>query len=644
MTQKASILTYLGDRALALPTLIDAALTANDRAKYVLAVLQLAAAHAANPLAAAPSLKSDREACGIEDASLDRCIGGSDGDGCGFVHIPGLRKLMAILDKALAAMLAPIEVEAEAVSAPFAERLKRLGAARPDVGDELIDETTIAALTSGRPAGGDGVHLLVMDLHKEILRLQGMLTEERIGEIKVYGIEPEDRPLIEAFGAGVSRTRGLKFDHPGLEAMAARSDGRLLIQNDIGTTDAHVLVIAVEGTTAVVTHTDVHLQRLRFFQDLLGEAGIVWDQLRTEQRSGLAEGDLFYVARGSVAAPDVTTLAKRLDLIGSRLVFLIDWNKARKRLGLLVPNDTAIGILAWAAREEHGHYAFLALGGERLIYDALEQAVKTPLRYGEPLYEMIGLDAARDYLRYALQTCSAGLRQGQSAALISDQLRAELFNHFRSAEQRLLADAGRHARIVLQLAQAVAGAVHHATEAGALERNAAQAKRLESKADEIVRTTRQTVRRISGTEILGKLVEIADDAADALEDAAFLGGLLASTCRLQLPDPLVGLAELLVETAEAYCKAVETAGQVRHGGARETMRDFLEAIDRVAVDEHRTDEQERLVTLSLIQDKADAHLLYLAGGMAGHLEEAADALARAALTLRDHVLGDVMFA
>ncbi len=42
-----------------------------------------------------------------------------------------------------------------------------------------------------------------------------------------------------------------------------------MIQNDIGTTDAHVIVIHVEGLTVSVTYTDVHAERLAFFQDML---------------------------------------------------------------------------------------------------------------------------------------------------------------------------------------------------------------------------------------------------------------------------------------------------------------------------------------------------------------------------------------
>ena len=68
---------------------------------------------------------------------------------------------------------------------------------------------------------------------------------------------------------GVNRTAKLKFNHPGLATTATRNGGRLMIQNDIGTTDAHVIVIHVEGLTVNVTYTDLHAERLSFFQDML---------------------------------------------------------------------------------------------------------------------------------------------------------------------------------------------------------------------------------------------------------------------------------------------------------------------------------------------------------------------------------------
>jgi len=273
---------------------------------------------------------------------------------------------------------------------------------------------------------------------------------------------------------------------------------------------------------------------------------------------------LFYVARGRFSAQEAEALTSFLERLGSCLVFLIDWNRARKRLRLLVPNETAVRILRWAADLGVGHRGFLSLGGERLVYDALEQAVKTPLRYGELLHEMIGEDVAQDYLCYVLQTAADGLLKGQSVALIRDQVRAELFNHFRSAEQRLLVHAGRHASIIVQLAGSLRTALHQsASNEDALTRNAAKAKQAESRADEIVKETRLTVRRIPSTEVFRRILEVADDAVDDLEDSAFLAGLLSGrTTPLGLPAPLLGLTDLLVDGAHAFQRALGAAQYV----------------------------------------------------------------------------------
>ncbi len=39
-----------------------------------------------------------------------------------------------------------------------------------------------------------------------------------------------------------------------------------------------------------------------------------------------------------------------LEAVGAALVFLIDWNKARKALRKLISNSDAIHVLDWAAR------------------------------------------------------------------------------------------------------------------------------------------------------------------------------------------------------------------------------------------------------------------------------------------------------
>jgi uncharacterized protein Yka (UPF0111/DUF47 family) len=650
---KTQMVDLLGERALVLPALLTAAIAANERAKYILTLLQVAASQAENPQRPAPSLRAEREACGIDAPEFDRVVARTEYDGGGSYHIPGASRLIALLDDALRAMIAPLAVAAKdgrnraTAHAAFRDRLATLMETRPAIVEDMLTGDLIAALTSARPKAGDGVHAFVMDLHQEINRLQSAVSIMDIAGAKAYGLRDGDRPAVTAFMTGVRRTAPLKFDHPGLDTIAARAGETLLIQNDIGTTEAHVLVVKAEGLDVTVTYSDVHLPRLRFLQALCAEAGIAWEEVRSRPAAGIADGDLFYLAFGRYKAPDAAALNAFLERLGSRIVFLIDWNKARKRLGLLVPSETAVEILRWAADHDVGHRGFLSLGGERLIYDALEQAVKTPLRYGEPLHEMIGADVARDYLCFVLQITATGLLAGQSEALIRDRVRAELFSHFRSAEQRLLAACSGHAEIIAQLANGLRSALRQGAgdAPDALAQHAARAKLWESRADVVVRDMRSTVRRIAGTEIFCRIVEAADDAADGLEDATFLTRLLfESAPPRELPEPLLALADLLADGAQAFCRTMETAQYVHRVSERDAVQRFLEAADHVVGVEHQTDECERAVTGALMRTPLDSRQLFMLSGIAHHLEAAADALMHASLKLRDHVLGDVMFA
>src|SRR5208283_818486 len=96
--------------------------------------------------------------------------------------------------------------------------------------------------------------------------------------------------LVCAFMAGVNRTSRLKFNHPGLGTAASRSGSRLIIQNDIGTTDAHVIVIHVEGRKVSLTYSDVHLDRLQFFRAMLDRFAVDWTDPRGSQAPSLAGG------------------------------------------------------------------------------------------------------------------------------------------------------------------------------------------------------------------------------------------------------------------------------------------------------------------------------------------------------------------
>ncbi len=59
------------------------------------------------------------------------------------------------------------------------------------------------------------------------------------------------------------------------------------------------------------------------------------------------EEEIFYLATGVFEAADDAGLDAALEQLGASLVFLIDWNKARKSLGRLVPKtgcDIASGL------------------------------------------------------------------------------------------------------------------------------------------------------------------------------------------------------------------------------------------------------------------------------------------------------------
>src|SRR6185503_14500608 len=117
---------------------------------------------------------------------------------------------------------------------------------------------------------------------------------------------------------------------------------------------------------ATVIYTDAHRVRARFIRELLEPHDILW--------TATTNGHGFEVCTGSYDAPDQVALERFLTAVGSRLVFLIDWNRARKRLSRFVRKSDAIELLKWAAANNIGHEAFLKTGDIKLIHTALARA------------------------------------------------------------------------------------------------------------------------------------------------------------------------------------------------------------------------------------------------------------------------------
>jgi len=644
MTEKLHIISSLGEQGILLPALVNAALAANDRAKYYFTLLQAGAAHAEHPERPATDLRHERLSCGVADEAWDTAVAKSAKVGEGRYRIPGARRAIAAILEDVEVMLRPLS---DGGGLELGPRFMRLKSDAPSAGDDLLASTDIDTLTAASRSRGDTLHLLVMDAHKALNSVQKDIASENIDGASAYSLEASDRPRVRAFMRGVRRTAPLKFDHPGLATTATRDRNRLVLQNDIGTTDAHVLVVHVEDRRVTLTYTDVHLQRLLFFQGLFKRYDVDWEDTRSRRDDALEDG-VYHLSVGVFTASSEAELDDYLAFLGSRLVYLIDWNRARKRLRALVSKGEAVALLTWAAEHDHGHMAFLKAGGEQLIYDALDFAVKGQVRFGERLDEILGSKEATEYLRFVLKACAESLVRNEPEAFIQDVVRAELFNYFRTGQQLVYDLAGEHAALVVEIASGIRDSLMRMHDAGAdalLKRNAQRAKEWERRADELVNRARAAGKHAGSSEAFRAIVEAADDVADELEEAAFHLTLLPSGGPAPAPRPdLQALGALLVQATQEYVKIVETARHVRRGGAREDMQDFLDATHRVMALEHETDDAQRGIETALAEDATDFRVLHVINETTRNLEHAADAIMHCSLRMRDYVLGQVMVA
>ena len=419
---------------------------------------------------------------------------------------------------------------------------------------------------------------------------------------------------------------------------ASRRGTTLVIQNDIGATDAHVVVVHVEGLTASVTYTDVHEERLLFFQELLARYQPNW--------SGSQSGNLgrtqFHLVVGRVIAADEMQCRAYLEFLGSRLVFLIDWNRARKQLRNFLPSEARLALLRWAAEQEVGHRAFLELGGARLVNHAIEAMAGSAMHFGDRLCDTLGVADAEAFLRFVLRASTEGLLAQQSSALIRDRIRTELGRHLSNEEHRLLLLASEHAGLIFELASLVHEGLLSAGE-GNIGNSATRARNFEHDADQIVLETRAAVKRRPDYAPFGPLLGTADDTADELEDAAFLLTLLCSGKPADgVLEALQSLAALLVEAAQEWVKVVAHATHVQDANAAEDVDDLLTALDRVIALEHEADDAERALTAASIKYASDFRELHLYAALGTKLEAASDALKRSSLMLRNHVLENVL--
>jgi uncharacterized protein Yka (UPF0111/DUF47 family) len=683
--EKSDAVAAMGPSSLLLPAWIKAALAANDRLKLYLTVLQAAVAHAEHPEAEPLDLGREAAAAGAEGRWLRELPAASSQAG-GALQMPELPRLLQGLADNLRVMAKPLlesRHEGADPAARVAHWLDWLGAlgGRQAAGETLTSEQ-LRLLTDGRRQGkgegegegghrtlgaakhglnaagpefdADSFHLLVMDLHKQLNQLAGSLSSEEISGAHVWQLLPGDRSHVEAFMRGLHRTAPLKFDHPGLETAATRDGNRLLLQNDIGTNDAHVFVVQVEGLAITLKYSDLHRPRFEFFQTLLAPFGAKWDDTRSVVDAALNQGHAYTFGTARVASANDAALDKALEGIGSRIVFLIDWNRARKRLLPFVGKTEAISVLHEVARREAGHMGWLKAGGEQIIFAAMQAAGEGAFRIGDRLDDVLGGADARAFLVEVLCLSSKALLAGQPAALVADETRMLLARRMRqrSAEFDLIDE---HAAYCQALAQAVSdglahdlrsagGEADHTTPGKAARSLAARAKLWERKADHLVMQARDHAQRQRRWQPFARLLELADDIADALEEAAFLMSLIAEDHRqgwnAEVHQVLARLAQSVLSATQEHIKALTIARRLRADSDAADSDAFLAASWNVLRAERECDELLRSARRTILASIRDAASLMLANDLAMTLELASDRLLVAGYALRDLVFNE----
>ncbi|MBR0959091.1 hypothetical protein [Bradyrhizobium japonicum] len=639
---KTQIIEELGQGSILLPALVAEGLAANDRIKVRMSALQAAAQHAQEPSRPANDLGVESQTAGIAPAGIAALIGGAHLIGQGRLAAPDLAKLIEEIADDAATMVRAVGAGAASEGERAQARLDAIRAAGLLDAAGEIELSRIARLTGVADAGGDSLHRLVMDLHKQLNRLVASCSEEALDGAHVFGLHSEDRPAVAAFMKGLNATRGLKFNHPGLDTMATRAGGRLLIQNDIGTTDAHVVVIAVKKNAVTVTYTDVHLARAKFFISLFDGFEATWSGLDRHTAAGLGEGNSFYLVTGQYQVDHAADRNEFLAALGAALVFLIDWNKARKLLRTWVAKEDAARILEWAARQRIGHRGFLELGGNDLLGSAVRNAAPTRIGFGERLDQALGRNAAIDFLKASLRAATEALLAGRSVRTVRDQIEADLMRHLDRVDGALLAAVLRQIGLAHDLVAAISRHIA-ALQAGQPADSKLLTQRcgvIEQKADRIALVSRNEVDRLNARPLIGQLIDRAEEAVDELEQAAFIASLMPERTDPSLLASLVELCAVAETATEVAASGVAAAIDVPEG-RRADSEDALSAVTRLIDAEHAADSRERATTALVFCGGFDVATSLSVIELARAVERATDRFAAFGHLLRRHIMIDL---
>jgi hypothetical protein len=368
----------------------------------------------------------------------------------------------------------------------------------------------------------------------------------------------------------------------------------------------------------------------------------MWEDTLSKKACDRFESKIYHLSVGKYNAKNLEDLERFLTFLGSRLVFLIDWNRARKRLRTFLQNRDASTVLRWAAENDYGHMAFLILGGEKIIYEALELASRVPLRYGEPLHQILGREKTIEYFEWVLKTASMGLCSGHSRLLLQDKIKAELLRYFRTAHENLMDICEEHATLSIDVATALRDSlltIERGSDGDYVARSAMRAKQWESEADALVIKVRGLSRRIEAARFYADLINVADDTLDSLEEAMFLATLIPKvTSSRKLTGEMAGLAEIAVKSSQEFLKALMASQYIHRGYTRDEMQDFLQAVDRVIGFERECDDALRRSEKTILTESTDYREMMIFFEIARTIEESTNSLMKSVYIIRDRIL------
>ena len=641
MAIKNKILFDLGEKRIILPDLIKEGLIANDRVKYLFTLLQSAKIKILNKKDITQGFLEEGEKLKIDEIAYDDIL-----ENCSLVrentiYIPGLQRVLKEIYKCIKTMLKPLElIEQTEKYEEYVNRFSLMQNILLTNYNDIID-STISADRSVK----DTPHLLVMDLHKELNNLLSLIALESIDGANVFDINEENTFIIKAFMKGINKTAKLKFDHPGLGTTATQIGDKIVIQNDIGETDAHVIVISIEGNIVNITYTDIHFNRVIFFQSILDNYAINWGSATTKEDANF-ESSIYYMVNGLYSAKNREDLKSFLDFLGSKIVFMIDWNRARKKLQRFISKKRAIELLKWAADNEIGHMAFLVLGGEKIIYEVLSTLSTSPNIVKGKLDEILGDEESFEALKTVLAIACEGLLKNKSQPVIYDEIKAELSKYLKGMEELLIDYISEIACYIYDLASMNRDSLLLVNSPHFIEiinKNSEIAKILERDADNVVIKVRKLVEKNQSFVFFSKLIIQIDDVADYLEESAFHLTLLQDKfVFMEAFTYLQELSEKIVYASMELIKIIEIITDIKSKNLRDDISDFLESIQFIRTIEQTTDVIDRTIKKILINKCSNFKEYLPISEVSYRLEKSGDAFMYVAEMLYSYIMSEII--